>query len=363
MSLELFTPTVDGNPLYKTVFDVDFSNATDDKSLKKAFDEHYNSFVAFIKDILEPIKSITQVAEVFNYSLLAASLLQNKAEHRYNEILADAPAEYSVETLVRAQLGGSDDEDDEDAELLSPRTKRIYYASELSKQMSSKFSYSGSAMRALVTVAVMANCACRTNKMASASAVLNAFNPSKLVLDSSINNDYSVIGTLTMNHFNTMNQHYSIPVNEMHRYNRDSKNDYSKIFANKLVELLGIEDMPVVDRARIEELRDFYLDTLCRFFFEIRIITFPRVLHLISTICENAEKNGLISEDVLTEACPPECIALLGNEAILTKDSVDMDVTYLRVNGGIKSFAMLTERFNLLASHKQALLNKVISQI
>jgi hypothetical protein len=217
-------------------------------------------------------------------------------------------------------------------------------------------------MRALAMVSILSHCAGRSNDLANSFSILQDYAPTKMLV-SSVSKNYPVIGSMQMADITRLRQSYSIREDERYRLERNTNSGFSKLFEDKLAELLSLEDMDIADRARLEELRDFYIDTLCRFFFNLRIINLPRVLHLISVVNDYKGENGCISEDELNKIVPPECRALLGSESVLTKDSVDMDMTWYRINGGIKNFAMLTQRFNLFPGHKKALLDNVIKSI
>jgi hypothetical protein len=262
--------------------------------------------------------------------------------------------------MVLSQFNAGNDENNDTDKY---RAKERYdYGKRLANLLSYSYSYTGKAMRALTMISVLSHCAGKRNDMASSVNVLTDYIPTELLI-TFISQDYPVIGSLYEEDISHLGRSYSIKDRERYRLERSTNSAFNKVFENKLAELLSLGDMEVVDRARLEELRDFYIDTLCRFFFNLRIINLPRVFHLISVVNEHKNEKGCISEDELNKVVPSECKALLGNEAILTKDSVDTEMTWYRVNGGIKNFAMLTERFNLFTGYKKVLLDKVIKSI
>ena len=356
----LFTPGIDNNPFYKAAFDADFSQASNEKLLEQAFAERLNEINALIKETLEPLKSLTQTAEVFHYSALAAVLLQHKARIHLNEVLLEAPPEHSVETLIMEQFKVQD-ENKSDEIREQKNIRRYNKGKELSRLMSQQFQYTGSLMRALAMITAMSVCACRKNDMANAYVILSDYKPVNALLDESCGKRFPVIGSLYKAERSKFANSYSVRDEELIRVECEADNKFCFIFAEKVAELLSVAEMGIDDRARLEEMRDFYLDTLCRFFFNVRIINFPRILHLVSAVNRHTNENGCISEDELRKIAPAECSAFLGNEAILTKDSVDMSMTWYRVNGGIRNFAALTQKFNLLIGHKKTLLEEVVT--
>jgi hypothetical protein len=360
MKQALYQPTHDGNPFYKLAFDADFSAPGDDKALKEEFETQIAKLAALIKSTLEPVESLTQTAEVFHYGALAAVLLQHKAQLRSVEILAAAPPEHNVESMILAQFGVAKNEDDDDL-LEDLHYDRRSQGQDLAKLMGKPFKYSGSLMRSLAMVATMSVCACRGNDMANAYSVLRGFDPIAELLHADRSQRFPVIGSANWSErrFSTMSMSSSLYDDEPVKVERSKRSDFCRVFADQLEKLLALESADAIDRARTEELRDFFFDTLVRFFFNLRSNNFPRVLSLVSVVAANAE-NGSVSEETLQDIAPTECTALLSNEAILTKDSVDMSMTWYRVNGGMRNFAMLVERFSLVSGLKLELLCEVV---
>ena len=358
-----FGISVDNNPFYKAVFDVNFKKAANEEKLIKLFNKELNNLTTLIKTMLDEATSITQTAEIFHYSALSCAFLQHKAALQNDEIMLKAPPEYSVEKLVLSQFGIEGIENIEKqrswlSEYGSSESKHHTWASDLAAKMSEPYKYSGSLMRALVMIAVMSVCACNSTELISIYKYLGQYKPVRLMLNTDLKCKFSVIGTMIENR-NFGNSLSMTIERDLYEIKRDPYSEFCKIFALKLEELLKIEKMNGVNRARTEELRDIFFDTLCRFFFTVRALNFPRILSLINEFY-NASQGSSIAEITLQERAPAECIALLKNEAVFAIYSIDMDMSWYRINNGMQSFAKLVTRFNLLTGYKLELLNDVI---
>jgi hypothetical protein len=311
-----------------------------------------------VAEIMLPIKSVTQVTEVFYFTSLAAVLLQQKAKLRQEDILKNAAPEHSVATMIISQF--SDLSEDDESDIRSDSNKRGYsVGKELAARLSQDFEYNGRAMRALATVSIMGHSVIRlAESRNSPGYALTNYEPTKALLSESVADDYSVIG-----------KHRSVRIETGYspkhadRFERDKNSRFCVVFMKKLSELFDLKEMNMADRARIEELRDYYAETLCKCFLNVEFINFPRVLHFIAAVNKHSDEKGRISEEALYDITPPECAAFINYESILTKDSVDMDMTWYRINSGIRSFAELVRQFNLLSGYKQALMNDVTEHI
>lgn len=104
-SKRLFQPTLD-NPFYKMALDADYSQAENAEQLRKAFNSYLENLVTLSSETLAPIQSISQTAEVFYFSTLAAALLQNKAKLRKAQLAKAATPEESLLANLRAQFLG-----------------------------------------------------------------------------------------------------------------------------------------------------------------------------------------------------------------------------------------------------------------
>jgi hypothetical protein len=144
----------------------------------------------------------------------------------------------------------------------------------------------------------------------------------------------------------------------------DTSLGFGRVFSEKLAELFGLEDeMSMIDRSRLEEMRDFMFDVFCRSFFQLSGSNLPRVFALTSAITDVADENGCITEDRLNEISPPECKQILDRSSIIAKSIVDTGFALVKVNPGIRSFATLGERFSLRSGFKLELLRKTADSI
>jgi hypothetical protein len=285
----LYQSTIENNPFYQAAFNADFSEAANEKLLKQVFDDKLNELAALIKETLAPLKSLTHTAEVFHYSALAAVLLQNKAQLRLDEILLAAPPEHSIETMIMSQFGVQNENESEDIRD-EKNSERYAKGQELAQIMGKPFSYTGSLMRALTMAAAMSVCACRKNDMANAYLILHGYKPTRALIDNDYSKHFPVIGTVNEVEHSGFAHTYSIGNNELYRIERDPNSVFCSIFADKLAELLAIDDMGSTDRARLEELRDVYFLTLC---------ATRKKETLRSRVFTRISQRGLISQECL----------------------------------------------------------------
>ena len=78
------------------------------------------------------------------------------------------------------------------------------------------------------------------------------------------NQKLSVIGRIHESNYSRMAHSYSLRENERYSYEKQMESEFSKIFRDKVQELLTTDkDVSIQDKARIEELRSFYAETFC----------------------------------------------------------------------------------------------------
>ena len=369
---KLFKPTLD-NPFYKAALEADYSQAANSEELREAFNGYLENLVKFTSETLVPVKSISQTTEIFYFSTLSAALLQLKAKLRKAQLAKAATPEESLLANLREQFFG-------DIEITadSTQTPGLLTSKEIDgllgvgasgmrdsgslSVMAKDFTYTGSAMRALTAISVLNNCSLRNAEGdVKAARALNEYLPTELIIGS-VSVHFPVIGIYSEEHFRVQTE-YSPRSVQRHHLNDGMNNAFGGAFSKKLEELLAADDMDDIDRARTEELRDYYLEVLTGMLFQVKALNLPRVLSLASVVCSNADENGWVSEDTLNKVAPAECAALLSNESVLTRDYGDMNMTRYRVSARIIAFSQLTKRFNLLPARKQALLDGVVGKI
>jgi len=222
--------------------------------------------------------------------------------------------------------------------------------------MGMPFSFTGKAYRGFLSVIAM-NLSSYRNENGYFSSLMG-YLPVSSLLGDNISPHFPVVGSMHKTDVRLTNR--SPRHDERFLLKRDSESRFGQVFTQKLECVMSQAGMTIIDRARLEEMRAFLFDTLCTSFFGLHDMNFPRVLHLLEVVKNHATPEGTISDEMLNTICPTECTALLSNEAILTKESVDLNSTWYRANNGIKSFAALVNRFNLLNGHKLMLLNSVL---
>jgi hypothetical protein len=344
------------NPLYQIALETDFAESTDHGALKTAFATAVTRLAETAKKQLVPISSITETARVFHYSMMAAALLQYKAKHRHNEIIETAPPEHSIVNFVKSQLNITKETTEQHSLMPNPQI----HVMGLARAMEDDFCYNGKTMRAMAMVSILQLCEGKRNKLMNPATILADYQPTLFLIQSK---QYPIIGCREYNPRTNFGSTYSAP-HDNEVFTKETRYDFGKVFYNKFVDILTMADMDTCDRARTEEFRDFFADTLCRAFFELRYLNFPRVLNFIDAINRHSDEQGRISEKILINIAPADCTALAGIDFILLKDTVDLDNTLYRVNhGGIYNFSHLAELFNLLGQQKQSLLDKVIDGI
>jgi len=349
------------NKFYKKVFAVDFTATTNPPELKAAFKSELNLLVEITQEQIKPLTSISEVVETFHYSSLAAAFLQKKASMRANELIKTAAPEESIYSMAVSQLGikSQDTTDDAESAFDSLGYTDIVSIQRFAETMSQDFAYIGRAMRAFVMTCILSGFACKGNSLAKPGNVLKSYEPTALLTNCE---DFPVIGYVEENYrYNTSSVH-SLD-NRHHSFKAGGKSNFGTVFAMKLAELLAADSMSVTDRARIEEIRGFMLDTYCRSFFELRSMHLNRVFSLVATVNEVSDKNSGVSEETLNAVTPAECAALLQRESIITKTLIDTEAVWYRVNHGIKSFAALVERFRLLDGYTLALMRETVATI
>lgn len=372
-SKRLFQPTLE-NPFYRIALDADYSQADNSEQLKKSFGGYLERLITLSSETLAPIESISQTAEVFYFSTLSAALLQLKAELRKAQLAKAATPEESLLANLRIQFfGGAEkvsDSPETHAGLLTRKEidnllnggTGIAMDGRTISAMSNDFVYTGKAMRALTAVSVLNNCSLRNAKEDfKAAQALRQYVPTDLIIGHA-SADFPVIGAFRVEIYR-METEYSPKHMQRFRLDEGTGNGFGNIFSKKLEEILSAEAMDDTDRARTEELRDFYLEFLTGMFFQLNSINLPRVFSLSSVVCGCADETGWVTEDTLNRIVPSECSALLSNESVLARDYGDMNMTRYRVSNRINAFSQLTKRFNLLSPRKQSLLNNVVEKI
>lgn len=349
---------IETNHLYRIALETDFSEVTDHGALKAAFDTAVTRLSDMANQQLAFVAFITQTAKAFHYIMLAAALLQHKAKHRHDEILASAPPEHSIVSFIKSQLDldMSKELSEQGFFKSDPNTKII----EIARNMEDDFRYEGRTMRAMAMVSILQLCEYKRNQLMNPCVILADYQPTMTLIQSK---RYSVIGYREYTRRSQYSKGCSF-ADEGEMFVKETRFDFGKLFYNKAIKFLSMTKMDACDRARTEEFRDFFADTLCRAFFELKYINFPRILNFVDAINRYSDEQGRISEKVLHDIVPTDCTGLIGIESILLKDTVDLDNTLYRVNyGGIDGFSRLAKMFNLLGEQKQSLLDEVVSSI
>ena len=375
----LYQPTPDGNPFYQLALAADFSGIKCIKEIRAAFDEKLAGMVTAIENSNAQTTSITQVTENLYYSAMSAGLLRLKAAYQFASLKHAAPPEQSVANYV--MLGfGSETHNPEPDNLRSVRnfnnlehsvqngskskTSRemddiFKKAKELGRKMEIAFDYSGKAMRALAMVSIISHVPCKWYNVGYPIGLSDFFPTKCLIWDEGTAYQYPVIGVLCLEDW--ADSYERTPKREATFWLEGSTDcAFNRAYNRKLAELMSMNEMPPMDRARLEELRNYYFDSMCIAVFGIRGKNFPRVLQLVMAVKAYMGNDVRISENDLFDITPTECDAITGRESILTKDYEGMDGVFYRISDGLKKFAQTVEEFNLLSGYIFALMREVL---
>jgi len=339
---------------YQTLaFDTDFKECSTIVDINDVFKDFVDRLARAAADELQDVHKISEVAEVFHYATLAGAFVQAKARLRRVEIITNKASEETVESLALAQLGVTPIEDKD----IKIQQRDFSYS--LAVAMSQPFEYSGKCMRALATTVLSNFATCQTNEVFNPYVMLRDYVPTRLVCQDYDDNLF-LIGRIKETRYRT--DYHSSP-----RTSADftpAKDKLTKVLSDKVEQIFKAgDDTDLIEVARLEELKDFFADSLCRFFFSIQLKNLPRVFSLVESVLNAVNENNVILESDLNRIAPPECAALLSRETILRKDTIDLDSVRYRVNEGVKVFVALSKRLNLFSGQKRALMAKVAERL
>jgi len=384
---------MDTNKFYQLAFSSDFSCADTQEALDNHFQSVIDKLVAKTESCLESTQSISEVVETFHFSVLAAALLQRKASLREKEIRAVTPPEETVYTAVLSQLGCSpvvNPKMDDVAELFDslPSAHIIKGGSvvgSLAQIMSEDFKFIGRTLRAFAVTCLLGDNFTHSNSTSCLGSTLSQYEPTALLTNLS---RFSVIGTVEKNpHFHNRTSSVK-PIDTSYYIIEVARSlGFAKIFSNKLAELLQLDSMSNIDRARLEEIRHYMLDKLTRGFFGLNDLHLMRVCSLVlsmssaseymdasndtqsnkseADVANPHESNKIgIGEALLRELTPNECISLLARQSIVTKTGIDTAFgSFYKPNAGIGGFYRMVKRYSLLDGHRLGLLRSAVESI
>ena len=377
----LHEPTPSGNRFYQLALSTDFSKIETIADIRSSFDLRLDGLIEEIESCVAPLGSVTQVAETLHFSALAAGLIQCKARHREAVLKSKLPPEESVSNMILQEFNMNSSSDQKGVisaqELDIPFSySRRSKASpneavreaanktmEMGILMEQDFAYTGKAMRALSIIALLRD----ASGMLQHSEVIHdlmEYDATQALYIESESQPYPVIGIPKVESWSSIYSMNESPRRKKKIWFEDNSDfPFSLVFRRKVAQLLALDDMFFTDRVRLEELRNFCFDTVCRTMFGIKAINFPRVIQLVMAVKENTDASGRIFEDDLLRIIPSECAALADRESLLTRDFEDVGGVFYRINSGLKSFTRLVEQFSLLRDYTPMLVQEALRNL
>ena len=339
------------NTFQTLAFECSFKDCSNPVELNAAFKGFLQRLTSEVEENLNAVTKISEVAEVFHHATLAGAFVQAKARLRRVDIVSENSN--TIESLALTQLGVTPKED-KDSSL--SRIHDLAYS--LAGGMSQEFYYSGRCMRALAITVLSNYTSCQSNDLFMPSGVLRNYPIANLVCEDH-DDTFCLIGRIKDTRFRSS---HSSPRNVSDF--TPTKDRLTKVLSNKIEELFQENDnKDWGEVARLEEMRDYLSDSLCRFFFNVNIINLPRVFSLVDSVLNTVNENGIILEQDLNTVAPPECMALLNHETIIRKDTIDLDSVWYRINEGVKVFVSLSERLNLFSGKKRVMMARIAEKL